>query len=67
MYRHFRCILSVAEGKEMWTVLTFFIVKFCMLRDVSVLWRLENKLLDNTYFFFGRGQKFCLFENHEEA
>ena len=45
-----------------------YIMKFCMLRDVSVLWRLENKLLGNTYFFFGRGQKFCLFpkENYEE-
>ena len=21
----------------------------------------------NTYFFFGRGKKFCLFENHDEA
>ena len=46
--------------------LWIFSLKFCMLRDESVFWRLKNKLLGK-FFFFDRGQKFCLFENHEEA
>ena len=33
----------------------------------GILCRLKNKLMRNTYFFFGRGKKFWLFENHDEA
>ena len=62
----------------MWTVskVDFLHYEILMLRvriRISVLcaWRLENKLMGNTYFFLAlvvvRSCKFCLFESHNSG